>query len=715
MPRIHHIIPSFFLPFLFFIPFFLPAQTADAPKAKEGWHLPPNGRLHVLVVFAEINFDSSWADLDPIEKEGTWQWKAGELPIWKNEVISPDPSGNGWMTEYFKQASFGQYQVTGDYLNQLVTLNLSEIRNNRGQVVAQEAFANNWYKKAVVDKIASFGEPQFAHGSQLSDFDHLTFTSPGQPKIHEPNGKIDLVMLIFRNIHVANLGEASGFVQTGDFGDIGGMHSDLYSIFRTSNHLPKIIMRHEFSHMLYGGNNFHTANGGVGQRTFLSTIGGWSNMSASDACSATFNAWDRERLGWQNPQNPFLVHCACAQSGNSHPGIMAPDAAPCPDDLYVLRDFVTTGDAIKIELPHIPEGKKRQYLWLENHQSKPDAIDHDKTMLPGLYAWIQAGKDEMEGKGTFGGENNYMWPLVGKGNYDFHYHKDTLVLETWMANPFTGYHYLMRHTQDLDGDGKIRVTPDVRPKTEYILPRELFIDGELQPESYFSYKTYPIFGTVDVGFFPDRQSKIGIGTNPAAVPVYTLSQAKGPRNDDVQRVYLNGLSVEILRQTAEGELVLRIRWDDYAVEEDVRWCGNILLTEQVRLAKGREIKLAQGLSAQLPQQVQELDGQGVFALPTLLEVAPGATLEIGDNAELRVESGSGILVRKGATVILGKKSVIDVQNGAFWAIEQGAKIVYSDKKAKFNLGNAAMPGLSPLLLSQVDSLGPTMASPPRNR
>lgn len=689
-------------------------HAQDEINSRNGWQLAPEGRLHILVIFAEINFDSTYGHLDPIEKEGKWLWPAGQLPTWKDKLIARNPEGDGFMTEYFRHASFGKYQVTGDYVDQLITVNISDIRDVGGNVVKQEAFANRYYKGAVIERVNAIQNLKFGKGSKLEDFDNLSLSAPGKPKTLEPNGKLDLVMIVWRNIHVHNLGENSGFVNTGDIGVIKGLHSDMYSQFRTSNFLPRTIMRHEFSHMLYGGNNFHTANGGVGARTFMSTVGGWSNMSASDACMPSANAWDRERLGWQNPENTYLINARC-QNGNDINGELTyGESNACGSDVYVLRDFVSTGDAIKIKLPHLPDGVKNQYLWLENHQKKTGEFDIKNSMPEGLYAYIQAGKDDRTGRATFGGPNNYLWPLPAIGSYDFGYRGDTLLLDSDWQNPFTGYHFLMRHTRDLDGDGQIRLTTDVRPKTEYTLPNALIIDGEVMQKEYFSYETYPIFGVQDVPFRADGFRKMGIGHNPAAVPVYTHIAPGGPQPVDNRRIYLNGISVEVLRRGEQGELYLKIRWDDYDIVKDVRWCGNIVANEGLVVKSGNAILLDQGYSAQVNKVVQEIDGEAVFAEPTVLELRPESKTLLENNAELRVAKGSTLIVRAGAWLDLAKNANVIVEDGAFIYLETGANITFSGKKAKFDLKSGAKRGINPLLEPQFLDLQPALPAIPDN-
>jgi M6 family metalloprotease-like protein len=680
------------------IPLSAPTQTEVTPKSSEGYYISPYGRLHMLIVYAEMEFDSSYAQLDPEKNpEGGKGWKVHRLPYWREKIISPTPDGDGFMTRYFRQASFGRFEVTGDFLDTLITVPISTVRDGRGNIVPQEAYGNNLYRKAVLDRVNAMRKPRLHWGSDWADFDRWNFTGNGYPNKLEPNGRHDLVVVIWRNIHVAYLGEFSGFVTQGDFGQVQGKGTDMYSIFKTSSQSPEMIMRHEFSHMLYGANNFHTAGGGVGTRTFMSTLGGWSNMSAADNCSPVWNAWDRERLAWRNPGNQYVLSTRCAQGGQEIDGALAYGQQLCGDGVLMLRDFVTTGDAIKIALPHIPGTTEAQYLWLENHQRREGFIDHEKTLVPGLYAYIQVGKDEREGKNIFAGENNYLWPLVAAGNYDFRYEPEGMVLvqEAARANPFTGHHYLMRHCRDKGGDGKITVGADVA-KTEFELPKDLRIDGKAPPDSFFSYQRYPIFGTRTVAFLPERgRDKIGIGTNPAATPIYSHG-GQQPRPSDNRRVFLNGISIELLRIDAGGNAFIRVRWDDFEVGDDLRWCGDILLTEQLRLKNGAAIRLDQGYAVQVTAPVQTIAGEAVYAEPTILELKAGSTLSLGRNAQLIVEPGSSLLVRKGARITAERGAQLIVRPGAYLHVEEGNDLSGLPGSAR-SIDAGAVMGIHPLL------------------
>lgn len=691
-------------------------QTAKGQFAEQqtlhGWNIAPYGRLHIMVVFAEMEFDSGYAKLDPVKKpEGSWKWKSGKMPTWEKDLIAPEPGGDAWMTNYFRQASFGKFQVTGDYLDQVIRVKISEVRDSRGKIVTQEPFGNRHYKQALLRKVNAIENPKFAFGSKLEDFDRWGRGRAGMPKEETPNGRTDLIMIVWRNIHVHNLGNMSGFVTPGDFGNVFGRSTDMYSIFVTHCFLPRVIMRHEFSHMLYGGNNFHTANGGVGSRTWMPTVGGWSNMSGSDACSPTWNAWDRERMGWQNPDNAFLLSTRCARDRREVDGRMAYGEALCNDGEYILRDFASTGDAIRIKLPHLPDNIKQQYLWLENHQRREGMIDHDKAMVKGLYAYITAGKDLLTGAKAFSGENNYLWPLVGHGSYDFGFSKeagDALLLDSDRQNPFTGYTYLMRIMDDIDQDGKLRITTDVRPRTEYHLPRKLVVDGDTMPKEYFSYQTYPIFGTKDVAFNAAKHPKIGLSHNPAATPLYTFSGPRGPTAADNRRIYLNGISVEVLGTDARGDMRIKIRWDDYDVVQDVRWCGDILSKETLRIQSGVNVVLDQGYSPQVSVAVQTIDGKQVFAEPTVMELDSESLLEIQSRGSLRVRKGSTLIIRAGARVNIADRGSIVVSPGGYLYIEEGADIRLQGRNAKIQLQGDAKSGIHPMHLATYEGIGPAV-------
>ena len=151
--------------------------------------------------------------------------------------------------------------------------------------------------------------------------------------------------------------------------------------------------------------------------------------------------------------------------------------------------------------------------------------------------------------------------------------------------------------------------------------------------------------------------------------------------DDNRRIYLNGLSVEVLEQREDGSIKVRIRWDDFDVPTNVRWCGDIVLQEKVIVKRGGSITLDQGYSAQIVEKPQVIDGKDVFAEPTILEVDSGATLKLEKFGNLWIKDGSTLLVRKGASIEMASQASITVERGGHIMVENGARLVLGKKES----------------------------------
>lgn len=94
---------------------FMPQNPSGTYESKNGYHLPVTGTIRLLVVFAQIDYDTE-TDPNPNNQD---EWNVGELPIWTDDLFDPNiPTGQaqGLVTRYFQEASFGTYNVLGDYL-----------------------------------------------------------------------------------------------------------------------------------------------------------------------------------------------------------------------------------------------------------------------------------------------------------------------------------------------------------------------------------------------------------------------------------------------------------------------------------------------------------------------------------------------------------------------------------------------------------------------
>lgn len=305
-----------------------------------GWYLPTSNTLRILVILAEVQGAADSPD-----------WPAHSLPVWVN---NPDPNINlfdhavpsgtatGLLTRYFQDASSGQFNVIADYLL---------APGNGGIFEVPSASISSTI--TVVN--ASLSAINTGHGyTSVTDFDKYTAypaanTGPGLPKPNIADGRYDHVMFIWRTGGANN---NTGSANHGSPGTILGYSANTYSQFSSHNGIPIDIMRHEFSHLLYGGNNFHTGGGGwsYGTEYFITLGNGWSNMGLYNGSLNSWNAWDRQRMGWKTIGSTFEITARNASNTAFKNGDL--DASvPGDADTYVLRDFVSTGDALRIKLP----------------------------------------------------------------------------------------------------------------------------------------------------------------------------------------------------------------------------------------------------------------------------------------------------------------------------------------------------------------------------
>lgn len=156
-------------------------------ESKNGETLPNKGTLRILLVFFEVNYDIS-TNPSPTSPA----WAAHTLPTWAtpqnlfvdvNPPIGPTPA---LLTEYFREASFGQFNVLGDYL----------LSPSNGGIfsIDYSVYQNSLYVPpgtpglfdVMNDIVNTAMGGNFVTGTGLNNvtnFDNWTMTSPGVPKI----------------------------------------------------------------------------------------------------------------------------------------------------------------------------------------------------------------------------------------------------------------------------------------------------------------------------------------------------------------------------------------------------------------------------------------------------------------------------------------------------------------------------------------------------
>jgi len=690
----------------------LPDDAQELYASKNGWVLPANGTLRILFVFVEIDYDTG-TDPNP---NGTDEWPIHSIPVWAGNLLDPQvPTGqpNGLLTQYYQEASFGNYNLIGDYL----------VAPDNGGVfkILKSQASSQGHENAAINKINQQlnGNVVTANGlNNINYFDNWSKTTSGKPKItpsiDSPN-KWDHIMFIWRN-RLDDKGHPYNGTGNANPGSIItpllGYYSDSYSNFGTFKSIPLAIARHEYAHLLYGGNDFHSAGGGWGSPTsnpydyWIPQTGGWSVLGLSGSSLQTWNAWDRQRMGWKAPGNSYNPSARNAANTAEANGDL--DATNANDaGIYTLRDFITSGDAIRIKLPFTdPEDEFPEFLWIENHtgtENNGSPFDHwqyeeatcVEPFIAGMLTYIQIDRAITESSSyseVYSGYANYIRPLTADGRFDRSFESvstfndcvqwgDTWAFIEGLPNPLTGGCEEEHYTVDVDNN-------DVIGQSDQRLNFTKKING-----TYYKH-LYELGNTSHV-FTLEGNKKIGISSNPSSASSMNLISGKTPNNQEknLHKVYLNGVSVEIIACDANKNLQVQIRFDDVDVDSDVRWCADEIVLSPVttasgyslNLKSGKKILLDQGTTATRMDNPITFNGQSVFVSPTLFRctantvfnMETNSTLELDNASTLQLEPGSSLDVNNGAKIDLKNNSDLIVQNNATLTFKAGSSLYLS--------------------------------------
>ncbi len=685
-------------------------EIESTAEAKNGWFLPSSGMLRVLVVYIEIDYDVNPQN-DPYPN-GSADWTKGQLPNYKDNLFDAEWSGNlqGSVTRYYNHASHGNFKVLGDYVDSLFIVKESD---------ATPGTFNTTLIHNAISQINQWGVLNTKNNMSIADFDNWQDnTMPGSVKTSGPDNphSFDHVFFIVQNNHTwMNKGDT----HYSSYPNILGYPQDTRSETSMGKD-PTIMFVHEFGHNLFGGNNFHNGGGHVGSgtgKTFIPNQGGWSIMGGSETSILTFNAWDRDRMEWQHPSKTYLnsaldenlneIQTALDATNSNHAGI------------YILRDFVTTGDVIRIKLPFIPTNEHQQYLWIENHQTAQnngfefDRFKHQNhtcmdEMQPGLYMYMQAGKDIKVGSAVFDQRGHYTRPIPANGMYDLQFesttHPVTCVtsgaVEPYeklpqFINPLTGNQEQELHAADLNADNLIR--------NEVKLTWLERVNGVVNPNLANN-------GTIHHVFTKNGVAKLGVGTNPSANSMITLENDNGfifgILNN--RKVILNGISIEILDELQDGSIKVEVKFDDTDITNDVRWCGTIELPAisgangySLNLTQGNTMLLDQGFTATKINTPMSIGGTNYFVDPTVLSLQSGsyfhleqnATVNVKNNSTLRLKSGSKMELESGAKLHIFEDSDLIIEDGAELILKPGAILIIDENASVYYNNNQSGKGL----------------------
>ncbi len=687
-------------------------------QISNGVGLPTNDTIRALIVFAEVDFSngtcprglpSNIVDYWGVDENGKTKLPANAANFLDYQ-IEPGKNLQGYITDYYYQASFGQYILLGDYLPFVVSVPCSEIRTGMNLNPILQ----------ILDQHKE--ELKTQNGLSLKDFDIWTEGSPGLPKLKQPDGKIDLLYIIWKNNRflisnntLGNSGYGVNQVSGIPFREFKGLNNVASFNAATADVKSYTITIAEHLHAIFGGNHWHSC-GGAGNHTFLAMPKTYGTTAQFSATMQSVCGWDRWMMNWKHPQKNHLIGALNQNFVEVNTETLTANNTES-SGIYYLRDHVSTGDAIRIKLPHIDWQKegdvKNQYLWLEfrsltttfDQYLNPDLTCMDSNNgkfpkgVPGIYAYIQVGKDIKQGTGDIytsrnahpNGLGSYLHPFSAEGNFDFYYDYEKLLpgkpIEcSWgnrsipickkrsKPNPFTGFSDLHSNI-DFNKDGFLFSGDTTQAGLSEVV----------RDSAIFNYHANGDYE--DAFSLKNGYKKISISTNPAPVPLYTLTTnydlkqtfyKKGmPQSSYENRtIHLNGLKIEVLEedvQLPDGHTAvkLHIMWDHYLVEQNVRWCGNIELHPHIYnpdkpsldVAKSKKVLLARSQTPTLPYNLGKNKNDEFL---------------MSETTTFTANSGSVIRLQKRAKLILSDDSVLKIEDNVGFILNKKSKIVIKD-------------------------------------
>jgi hypothetical protein len=540
-----------------------------------------------------------------------------------------------------------------------------------------------------------------AHHLTIADFDlWKDGGKPGQPKMNGPDDphSYDHVMVIYRNSNILTHGQGS--TDAGSAGLLFGYPSDTQSRFGAMNGLPFEILKHEFNHLLLGGNNFHSGGGNAPQfdSYLLCDQGGWSMMGAANSSLLTCSAWDRDRLGWKADGAPYRINAHGVRGG-----YVNGDLDPLNGDtgVYLLKDFIPSGDAIRLRMPFLPKNTYQQWLWIENHQttsrngSPTDRFHWESTgapclsnAVPGLFMTMQVERDEKVGRNIYGGSADYLHALTASGHYDIIITDDTIA----PTCPFNGrswaYRMKKRWANPLSGNSEQELMVNDRNHDGLLERKELLVlgvgyrpNGNLADDAAF-------FGAARDEWTSDGKRILGIGTNPSSANILTLrcngtQEINKGRPPDNRTVYLNGIRVELLEQRANGDIAVRVSTGDTRLTRNVRWCADSIVLPPLHGADGYSLTVAKGARllidrSRTPTRMAfqaRMKSYAYFAPPTRFVVSDSVRMKVEAHGGLRLENGSELHLMAGAELLLEPSAKLDVDRSSRIVVHGNGRIL----------------------------------------
>lgn len=468
----------------------------------------------------------------------------------------------------------------------------------------------------------------------------------------------------------------------GGFASPSGVMLENYNGYKFSEGFTMMwasgVFFHELAHTLYNLPHLWGTNSTVGDYFYRPSVG-WGATSTAGLFKIP-SAWETWFLGYNE-----LIADIKGPEDLQHGSV------------FELRDYVQTGDAMRVKLPFT----ENQYLWLEYHAIEHPfdrhiwsglKIDDDELALPakGVYAYLEQVSDSYDKiPGVLSQHCNAIKPINAAGNYDYSYVDETPKQNAWgnklyefrklSANPISGTNPFYFFRDDFNKDGIIGFDKNyngARNEGEAIMREEVSADSFAN--------LYNCFGVYDpaqqdrpASFLPGDY--LGLNSNPLLCSFAKYNDRLG----EMEAVYLTGLSVKFLKSDATAKV--SIVFGETKLEKNSRWTGNIILPNisrdenaDLEISKGKQIILNKSGTVNRHLKTEE----GDFISKTKFLVKSDASIILKKGSKIQIEKGAIMEFEPGAQIFMEKKSKITVKNGGLLLLNN-AKVV-RHKKAEIN-------------------------------
>ncbi|MBI4645461.1 MAG: hypothetical protein HY738_02425, partial [Bacteroidia bacterium] len=701
--------------------------------APYGGSFTPKGTFKVLIIYAGFfqnlpTNDPDNQDLVPIwiPDDGTGShltvpdYAQSGTPtdlFFSNVSQLDDPQYTGLrnLTRYYYDMSMGQFIFLGDVFKDPDPASATygqPIRINIDPTGATGWTTCNW---RVLDKIKTLYSSYW--NSIWAPYDNRTNNPSYQYdySTSSPDNKVDYVIIHWRyGFGWTNQPTPSTASWSGSQGGLAGLTSYSYGIYTINSGYTVTagginaqgaveFFPHEIAHTLYSCPHLMGANSTLGN-FYYKPDAGWGMMSAACHSILCANAWERWLLGWLELES------------NGEPSDIQDASYLNATGEYILRDFILTGDVIRIKIPNTTS----TYLWIENH-TKTHLFDYkswaglaptpvsDYAQIPdmekGVYMFIENTFPTRENFSLSASDMtkvNTIKPINAQGNYDYtrsdwpleispgiinpNYYWNNIVytFQKGNENPISGTNPWFRIMDDYpkyqknllgqvvfvsDEDNYISISGNNYNGCSYCENTQISRESDGINEKMTFANTYGVNNQAQ-NILGRRSDAFQAGDEISLSGIVPALNLPTYSNDNIYYYYLNGLKIEIIEQYTDNSIKVKVTFNDYELKSDKRWCGRIKLSDNTTddlpdLIINSGVTLTIDKSGTSNRQTLTVNNN--FINPT--------TFTCLTNSKMLMQSSSSVIADRGSVVQLESGSSLEISNGAELLIRNGSTLL----------------------------------------